>query len=443
MRKKLILDQLPEAEDATTTEGLHTISRYEMEQRRLSSLGKYLYKANGRTIPEGERKERARKLTERLDRQSASQPEPPQRPQSIPATSQSAFRSPYLPTRPLCAGDKRRWEDRDLGELDVGQSNLAEKRRRLWSSPLNPLLQDRSLTPDNTFGDSFQQSPNAHGSSSSLSTSSLHHSPLRSNSTEPGLNFGSGASVNSWDVAFRRNTALLEAYSRQSEETDTDGTLIDVSQNDKFETDYRYVPPQTNLEQLGIQAMLSYARAHYYALFHEYPPFTSEGTYADQYNQIYVNLMQKRNGGGGYLADIGPWSSFNTLSTPNLPEDVQWKILHPHENPGLLLSDHAESVPTPSNFCKTLHDHPNPGPLLSDGAESVLTPSTFCEDSSDWSDDPFCKTLHAHPNPGPLVSDGAESVLTPSTFCEDSSDWSDDPFADLFEDPGDADMGAT
>lgn len=72
--KKQVTDLLPEAEEATTTEGLQALSRYEVERRKSSTRGRFLYKANGRALSEDERKERDRKLEDKLQRQAARGP---------------------------------------------------------------------------------------------------------------------------------------------------------------------------------------------------------------------------------------------------------------------------------------------------------------------------------------------------------------------------------
>ena len=96
--------------------------------------------------------------------------------------------------------------------------------------------------------------------------------------------------------------------------------------------DYRYVEPQTPLEQLRIQAALFYPRAHYYSLIGEHPPHTSNGTFADQYYQIVASFKQKwlLPGDVPWLADIGAWhGSFDDVPTPNLDDGVTWMILNP------------------------------------------------------------------------------------------------------------------
>ena len=72
--KKQITDLLPEAEEATTTEGLQALSRYEVERRKSSTRGKFLYKGNGRAISEHERKARDKKQDDKLRRQAAHEP---------------------------------------------------------------------------------------------------------------------------------------------------------------------------------------------------------------------------------------------------------------------------------------------------------------------------------------------------------------------------------
>ena len=158
MIKKQITDQLPKAEEATTTEGLQALTRYEMERRKSLNRGHHFYKGSGRHISESERKERARKLDEKLARQAAMQPKSTQGSKSIPVTpGQSASPSPYLPRPPLNAGSKRRREDDSPEYFDADQSEPAAKRGRNGASPPDPRLQNRPPTPRTLPEDPSQQ----------------------------------------------------------------------------------------------------------------------------------------------------------------------------------------------------------------------------------------------------------------------------------------------
>ncbi len=75
--KKQITELLPEAEEATTTQGLQRLSKYEIEQRKALTRGKFLYKANGRAISEEERMRRWKKQDQKLARQAVRQPDNP------------------------------------------------------------------------------------------------------------------------------------------------------------------------------------------------------------------------------------------------------------------------------------------------------------------------------------------------------------------------------
>ena len=272
VRKRQIIEELPKTEEATTTEGLQVLTRHEIERRKLSTRGQFLYKANGRTISEDERKRRDRKLHEKLARQA----EGLQEPQSTPATlGQSTSRNPDLARPPLSVNTKRRRQD-DLEDIDPGLSEPVAKRSRRGATSLEPTL----VTPLPTlFEADHEQAPQKYEEANTTATAS-------------------------------KNTPLPAP----------------------IEPDHRFIEPQTPLEQLRVQAALFYPRAHYYALIREYPPHTSEGTYIDQYWQIVALLEQKwlLPGQAPPLADIGPWhGSFDTVPAPILEDGVMWSILHP------------------------------------------------------------------------------------------------------------------
>ena len=122
-----------------------------------------------------------------------------------------------------------------------------------------------------------------------------------------------------------------EQAPEQHEETNTTAT---PSNHDSppTELDYRFIEPQTPLQQLRVQAALFYPRAHFFALFGEHPPHTSEGSYIDQYLQIVALLEQRWQlpCQAPSLADIGPWlGSFDVLPAPSLEDGVIRSILHP------------------------------------------------------------------------------------------------------------------
>ena len=265
VRKQQIIDQLTEDEEATTTEGLQVLTRHEIERRKLSTRGKHLYKATGRTISKDERRLRDRKLRQKLTRQANAL----QQSQSMPATPpQSTSQSPYLAIPPPSANSKRRRQD-DLEDIDPDMREPAAKRGRRGVPSFDPSMR----------------------------------SPLREQTYQKheGLNTTATAS----------NTTPLPAT---------------------MKLDYRFIEPQTPLQQLRIQAALFYPRAHFYALIGEYPPHTSEGTYIDQYLQIVALLQEKWliPGKTPSLADIGSWpGSFEVIPAPFLDDGVMWSILHP------------------------------------------------------------------------------------------------------------------
>ena len=269
VRKQQIIDQLPEDEEATTTEGLRVLTTHEIERRKLSTRGKHLYKATGRTISKDERRLRDRKLHQRLTRQAKAL----QQSQTMPATpGQSTSQSPYHAI-PLPSGNSKRRRQDDLEDIDPDMREPAAKRGRRGGAPsLDPSI--GSPLP-RLFEDSYQQHEGAN------------------------------------TIAIASNTTPLPAT---------------------MKLDHRFIEPQTPLQQLRIQAALFYPRAHFYALMGEYPPHTSEGTYIDQYLQIVALLEQKWliPDKAPSLADIGPWGgSFEVVPAPDLDEGVMWSILHP------------------------------------------------------------------------------------------------------------------
>ena len=282
--KKQVTDLLPEAEDATTTEGLQVLSRYEIARRKSSTRGKFLYKATGRAISDQERERRNRKIDQRLERQAASQPSTPRRLQSMPTTPwQSASSSPYLPTPPLSAGNKRRWDDDSFGD---SQSERAVKRGRLGTSPRDPRLQGRFPIPQTSPEDQFRQASNADNATTIFSTIDSHHGLSGSNATGLGLDFGDGNSVSPQNRAPSNNTHVSEAPSKGTTSTNS-------SENeDNFQPDHRFDDPQSSIEQQWIEP--------------DRPPV---------------------------LADVNPWhGSFSTVPIPHLPDRVTETILRPNSN---------------------------------------------------------------------------------------------------------------
>lgn len=157
--RKQVMDMLPESEEATSTAGLQVLSRYEVERRKSSTRGKYLYKAAGRAISDEERNRRAIKLERKLEREAAKQPQISQRPQSMPATPwQSASPSPYLPMRPFSADAKRHREGDGFEDFGASQPPPA-KRGRLGASPLDPRLQGRFPSSPMVAEDPIRQMP--------------------------------------------------------------------------------------------------------------------------------------------------------------------------------------------------------------------------------------------------------------------------------------------
>ena len=328
--KKQVMDLLPEAEDATTTEGLQPLSKYEIARRKSSTRGKFLYKAAGRAISDKEREKRNRKLDQKLERQAASQPSTPQRLQSAPITPwQSASPSPYLPTPPFSGGHKRLRDEADSRGYGVGQSEPAAKRGRLRPSPRDPCLQGHFSTPQTTPEASFQQAPTTYDPTSVFSTIDSQQDFSGSNATGLGLDIAGGESVIPKNFTPSEDTDVLESSPDETASTNAS------QDEDNFQVDHRFVEPQNSLEQLSIQAALFYPRAHYFALMGEHPPRTSEGTYSTQWLQILALLEQKwiEPGNPPVLADVGPgYRSFSTVPTPGLPDRVLEMLLHPNRN---------------------------------------------------------------------------------------------------------------
>ena len=319
VRKNQILDQFPEAKEAPTTEGLQVLTRHEIERRKLSTRGKYLYKANGRAISEDERELRDRKLHQRLARQAKAL----EQPQSMPATPvQSTSQSPYLAVPPPGGNNKRRRQD-DLEDIDPGLREPAAKRGRRDATSLDPSL-GRPLPT--LFEDDCKHAPQQHEGTNTTATAS-------------------------------NNTPL------------------------PTELDYRFIAPQTPLQQLRIQAALFYPRAHFYALTGEHPPHTSEGTYADQYFEIVALLKQKwlMPGEFPFLADIGAWhGSFDVVPAPTLDDGVMWSILHPGTT--AIVSETESSR----------------GPAVEVGADNIERnqgPETGAGDDAEWDGDFFDQFL--------------------------------------------------
>ncbi|KAM0804758.1 hypothetical protein BDR22DRAFT_885426 [Usnea florida] len=331
--KQQILDQLPEGENATSTEGLRALSRIEIEQRKSTTRGIHLYKANGRAVSEEERRERDRKADEKLKRRlpefsprlqslpvtpqrssysNISVPTPQQGPQSMPTTPWNSF-SPgsSLDAPPPATGRKRRWEDDGLGDLGVEHFEVAKKRGRTGVSPLEPSPEDL-----------LRQAVNPFDSSGTFQTMIPHQSHAELNEIGLGLDFGEGDFISSQDFGF---------HPEQPEATQTDvESSTDGSQDSNPQIDYRFEQPQNDQEQTRIQAALFSPRVHFKALMGSYPPYTSEGSYADQHYQILIVLSRNWGPQGELplLADVGPWhGSFDNVPPPDLPDGVVDTIL--------------------------------------------------------------------------------------------------------------------
>lgn len=296
--KKQVTDQLSDGEEATTTEGLQVLTKYEVERRKLETRGKYLYKATGRALSEEERKERDRKSDEKLARQAA------QRRQGIPAIpSQSASPSPYLSAPPLSAGKKRRLEDTGPEDFDAGHSEPAPKRsRRDGLSRLNPHPQ----TPLPTL---FEEEHSERAPAPSPYKASTTGIPSH------GYSHGQAGPSNPHRTHF----------------TESPPTPSPNPSHPTNEPDYRLIPPNTLHDQLNIQSALFYPRAHYRALTGQHAPSTTTGTYMDQYVQLSAHLQRNFIGHAAEvpaLADVGPWrGSFDEVPRPRLDEEVVRAIL--------------------------------------------------------------------------------------------------------------------
>ena len=302
LRKKQVIDTLPEGEEATTTEGLEKLTRYEVERRKSSTRGQFLYKANGRLLSEEERKKRERKFDENLAKQAPKELKPLRQVQRMPATpNQNANLTSGVPTPPLSVGSKRRLQDDGFGGFGVDQSEPTAKRGRIGASPLDSRMQGRSPVSSTTPQDTLQRTPNAYDTPTSANVVVHTHQS------------GSGATGAGPSVVGKKSV-----------------TLQNISQIQNI--DYRTIQPHTSLQQLRVQVALYYPRAHYYALTGEHPPRTSTGTYNDQYNQI-ADLLEMKwlvPGGVPQLADIGPWNgSFDEVPTPHFDEGLVWSMLHP------------------------------------------------------------------------------------------------------------------
>ena len=325
------MDLLPEAEDATSTEGLQPLSKFEIAQRKSSTRGKFLYKATGRAISHEERERRNSILNQRLERQAASQPSTPRRLQSAPVTpSQSTSPNLYLPTPPLSAGNKRLRRDLDdYGNGDIDQSEPAAKRGRLGASPRDPRLQGRFPAPQTSPEEPSQQAPNTYDPTSISSSIGSQHGLPDSSLTGLGLDFGGSSSVDPQNLAQSENTDVSESLPNGVASTN-------ASQDENnFQVDHRFVEPLDSFDQLSVQIALSLPRAHYQALTGEYPPHTSRGSYSLQYLQLLTLLEENWDGRTPVLADIGPWfGSFSAVPIPDLPDTVCEILLHPDRNGG-------------------------------------------------------------------------------------------------------------
>ena len=372
--KQQILDQLPEGENATSTEGLKVLSRSEIEERKSSTRGKHLYKANGRAVSEEVRAKRDRKADEKLKRrrrpefspQLQSMPgtplpssyssihvsTPQQGPQSIPTTPWNSSYSSSNPLTPPTATDhKRRWEDDGLPDLDIGCSEPALKRGRIGASPLNASSEGilQKMIPD--------------------------QSHAGSNTTDLRFEFAGGDFFSSQD---------LGSPSQQPEATQTEEEgSTDDSQKDNLQIDYRFVEAQNHQEQTKIQAALFSPRVHFKALMGSYPPHTSAGSYADQHYEILCVLSQSWAGELPLLADVGPWyGSFNMVPPPNLPRGVVETILS--IDAGSSPVTEASAIGSDSQGSS----HGSGTKIVQASAESQ-TEWECANESSDWEKDPF------------------------------------------------------
>ena len=414
--KKQILDQLPEGEKATSTEGLKVLSRYEIEQRKTLTRGTHLYKANGRAVSEEDRRKRDRKADQKLRRRLPeisprlqSMPVTPLRssssnilvqtpqegPQSIPTTPwNSPFTSSDSLEPPPAMGRKRRWEDDGLGDLDVRYFEPAVKRGRTGAPP-----------SETSSEDLLGQAVNAFDSSSTFQTMNPHQSDAGSNTIDLGLNFAEGDFNGLQDFGFHPEQP-------EATQTEVEGST-DGSEVSNFQTDYRFVQPQSDQEQTRIQTALFSPRIHFKALMGSYPPYTSEGSYADQHYQILVVLSQSWTVDGELppLADVGPWyGSFDEVPPPNLPDGVV----------DIILRLDAGSPPV-TEVSVTGSD--SQGSSHGSGAETVQaaagaqTGGKCANEPNDWEDETFGAVSH-----------------TERKCSNESTDWDDELFGSYVED---------
>ena len=385
--KQQILDQLPEGENATSTEGLKVLSKSEIEERKSSTRGKYLYKANGRAVSEEVREKRDRKADEKLKRRrrpefspqlqsrpvtslpssysSIHVPTPQQGPQSMPTTLwNSSFSSSNLLTPPTATDHKRGWEDDGLQDLDVGCSEPALKRGRIGASPLGASSEGL-----------LRQAVNDFDSSRTFAKMIPDQSHAGSNTTDLRFEFAGGDFFSSQDLG-------SPPQQPEATQTEEEGSTDD-SQDDNLQTDYRFVEPQNHQEQTKIQAALFSPRVHFKALMGSYPPHTSAGSYADQHYQILCVLSQSWTGELPLLADVGPWyGSFDMVPPPNLPHGVVETILR------------IDAGGPPVNEASTTRSslqgssYGSGAGVVQAAAESQ-TEWECANESSDWENDPF------------------------------------------------------
>ena len=413
--KKQILDQLPEGEKATSTEGLQVLSRFEIEQRKRSTRGTHLYKANGRAVSEEARRKRDRKADVKLKRRLPelsprlqSMPVTPLRssskilvqtpqegPQSMPTTPwNSSSPESSLPKSPLATGRKRQWEDDGLGDLGVGRFEPAVKRGRTGSSPLEPSSEDL-----------LRQAVNAFDSSSTFQTMSPHQSHAGSNTIDLGLDFAEGDFIGLQDFDFHPEQP-------EATQTEVEGST-DGSQDSNFQTDYRFVQPQNDQEQTRIQTALFSPRVHFRALMGSYPPYTSEGSYADQHYQILVVLSQSwvLDTELPLVADVGPWyGSFDEVPPPNLPDGVVDTILR--------LDAGSPPVTEVSGIeIESQGSSQGSGFEIVPAAAESQTGGKCANESNDWEDETFRAVSH-----------------TEQKCSNESNDWEKKMFGDYVED---------
>ena len=412
--KQQILNQLPEGDKAASTEGLKVLSRAEMEQRKLSTRGTHLYKANGRAVSEEERRKRDRKadsllrrrlpeLSPRLHsvpvtplRSSHSNifvQTPQQGPQSMLTTPwNSSFPSSSLPAHACATDRKRRWEDDGLGDLGLGRFEPAVKRGRTGVSPLEPSSEDL-----------LRQANNASDSSGTFQTMSPHLSHAGSNMNDLGLDYAEGGFIGSQDFDFHPEQP-------EGTQTELEGST-DGSQDSSFKTDYRFVQPQNDQEQTRIQTALFSPRIHFKALVGCYPPYTSEGSYADQQYQILIALFHNSEGELPLLADVGPWyGSFDNVPPPSLPDGVVDTILR--------LDAGSPSVTEVSGTgIESQGSSQDSGTEMVPAAAESQTAAKSANESNAWEDDTFGAASH-----------------TERKCSKESNDWEKEMFGDYVED---------